>query len=92
MLRSNNCGELRINDLDSQVRLCGWVHHIRDLGKLLFIDLRDRYGTTQIYFDANNKPELYQRAKQLGREYVIQVIGTVQREEVIKILKCQRAI
>lgn len=77
MLRSNNCGELRINDLDSQVRLCGWVHHIRDLGKLLFIDLRDRYGTTQIYFDANNKPELYQRAKQLGREYVIQVIGTV---------------
>jgi aspartyl-tRNA synthetase len=53
------------------------VHHIRDLGKLLFIDLRDRYGTTQIYFDANNKPELYQRAKQLGREYVIQVIGTV---------------
>lgn len=77
MLRSNNCGELRINDLDNQVRLCGWVHHIRDLGKLLFIDLRDRYGTTQIYFDANNKPELYQRAKQLGREYVIQVIGTV---------------
>lgn len=77
MLRSNNCGELRINDLDSQVSLCGWVHHIRDLGKLLFIDLRDRYGTTQIYFDANNKPELYQRAKQLGREYVIQVIGTV---------------
>jgi aspartyl-tRNA synthetase len=77
MLRSNNCGELRINDLDSQVSLCGWVHHIRDLGKLLFIDLRDRYGTTQIYFDANNKPELYQKAKQLGREYVIQVIGTV---------------
>lgn len=77
MLRSNNCGELRINDLDSQVSLCGWVHHIRDLGKLLFIDLRDRYGTIQIYFDANNKPELYQRAKQLGREYVIQVIGTV---------------
>ncbi|MDI6832233.1 MAG: aspartate--tRNA ligase [Bacteroidales bacterium] len=77
MLRSNNCGELRLNDLDRQVSLCGWVHHIRDLGKLLFIDLRDRYGTTQIYFDANNKPELYQRAKQLGREYVIQVIGTV---------------
>lgn len=77
MLRSNNCGELRINDLDRQVSLCGWVHHIRDLGKLLFIDLRDRYGTTQIYFDANNKPDLYQRSKQLGREYVIQVIGIV---------------
>ena len=77
MLRSNNCGELRINDLNSQVSLCGWVHHIRDLGKLLFIDLRDRYGTTQIYFDANNKPELYQSAKKLGREYVIHVIGTV---------------
>lgn len=77
MLRSNNCGELRINDLNSQVSLCGWVHHIRDLGKLLFIDLRDRYGTTQIYFDANNKPELYQSAKKLGREYVINVIGTV---------------
>ncbi|HHW59148.1 MAG: aspartate--tRNA ligase [Bacteroidales bacterium] len=77
MFRSHNCGELRIKDLDTQVTLCGWVHHIRDLGKLLFIDLRDRYGTTQIYFDSNNKPQLYQIAKNLGREYVIQIEGIV---------------
>lgn len=77
MLRSHHCGELRINHLNEEVTLCGWVQKSRDLGGLTFIDLRDRYGVTQLTFNMENKPALCKEARNLGREFVIQVKGTV---------------
>lgn len=77
MLRTHTCGELSLNNTDKQVTLCGWVQTTRDFGKFIFVDLRDRFGITQIAVDAESNPEIYAHAKQLGREFVIQVSGMV---------------
>ncbi|MEE1884511.1 aspartate--tRNA ligase [Pedobacter flavus] len=77
MLRSNTCGELSIADLGKTVQLCGWVQKSRDLGGMTFIDLRDRYGITQLVFNMDDNPELCSKARTLGREFVIQIEGLV---------------
>lgn len=77
MYRSNHCGELRIEDLGKQVTLSGWVQTNRDLGAMTFIDLRDRYGITQLAFSTEKNANLTEQARKLGREFVIQVSGTV---------------
>lgn len=77
MLRSHNCGELRITDVNKTVTLCGWVKKVRKLGGMLFVDLRDRYGVTQLVFNLENQSNLFETANSLGREYVIQVNGSV---------------
>ncbi len=76
MYRTNTCGELRLKDAGSTVTLAGWVRRVRKMGGLAFLDLRDRYGITQIVFSPD-APELMDAANHLGREYVIQVTGTV---------------
>ncbi|MCB0802773.1 MAG: aspartate--tRNA ligase [Flavobacteriales bacterium] len=77
MLRTHNCGEIRIENLNEKVTLSGWVQKSRDLGGLTFVDLRDRYGITQLAFNLDEKPDLCKQARGLGREFVIQVTGTV---------------
>ncbi|MBP8042449.1 MAG: aspartate--tRNA ligase [Bacteroidales bacterium] len=77
MLRTHTCGELRLGAINTQVTLCGWVQRSRDLGGLTFIDLRDRYGLTQLVFNMDVNAPLCQQARQLGREFVISVSGTV---------------
>ena len=78
MLRTHTCGELRISDVNRDATLAGWVQRLRDKGSLLWIDLRDRYGITQLVFDETNTPrELMEQARKLGREYVVQAEGTV---------------
>jgi len=77
MLRSHTCGELRVADVGSEVTLAGWVHRRRDHGGLVFIDLRDRYGVTQIVFDPSASTRSHQLAEQLRNEYVLQVRGLV---------------
>ena len=77
MYRSHNCGELRIENAGQEVTLSGWVQKSRDLGGLTFVDLRDRYGITQLVFNMDEKPELTEKARRLGREFVIKAIGKV---------------
>lgn len=77
MYRSNTCGELRINNVGQKVTLAGWVQRIRKMGGMTFVDLRDRYGITQIVFNVENDAVLCEAANHLGREFVIQVTGTV---------------
>ncbi len=77
MLRTHTCGELRIEDIGKEVILCGWVQKSRDLGGMTFIDLRDRYGLTQLAFNMETNPGLCKEARGLGREYVLQVTGAV---------------
>lgn len=77
MFRTHTCGELRAGDAGKTVTLAGWVQRSKDLGGLLFIDLRDRYGITQLAFNMETDPALCEEAKKLGREYVVQVKGTV---------------
>jgi aspartyl-tRNA synthetase len=78
MLRTHTCGELRINDVNKEVTLTGWVQRLRDKGSLLWVDLRDRYGITQLFLeDGKTEPALIQTARQAGREYVLKVKGTV---------------
>ena len=77
MYRSHTCGELRISDVNKQVTLSGWVQRSRKMGGMTFIDLRDRYGITQLVFNEEVNAELCERANRLGREFVIQVKGTV---------------
>jgi len=78
MYRSHTCGELKQSHIDNTVTLSGWVQKSRDKGFMLWIDLRDRYGITQLIFDEERTaPELMEKAKKLGREFVIQVTGTV---------------
>ncbi len=77
MLRTHNCGELRINDTGKEVVLCGWLQKSRDLGGMTFIDLRDRYGLTQLAFNMEADAGLCKQARSLGREYVLQVRGKV---------------
>ena len=78
MLRTNNCGELREAHLGHEVTICGWVQRIRDKGGRAWIDLRDRYGMTQLMFEEGSTPEaLMASVRTLGREYVIRVKGRV---------------
>ncbi|MBO4772109.1 MAG: aspartate--tRNA ligase, partial [Bacteroidales bacterium] len=77
MYRTNNCGELRISDAGKEVTLAGWVQRVRNLGAMTFVDLRDRYGITQLYFNVDTNKDLCEAARKLGREYVVQAIGTV---------------
>lgn len=82
MYRSHNCGELRIADANKEVTLAGWVQKSRDKGFMIWVDLRDRYGITQLIFDeARTEAGVMQLAKSLGREFVIQVKGTVIERE-----------
>ena len=77
MYRTHNCGELRIQDTGKVVTLSGWVQRLRKMGGMTFVDLRDRYGITQLVFNEETNAELCARANKLGREYVIQVTGAV---------------
>ena len=78
MYRTHNCGELRLKNLDQQVTLSGWVQKSRNKGFMLWIDLRDRFGVSQLIFDEHrSSKELFEKAKKLGREFVIQVKGSV---------------
>src|SRR5690606_2021139 len=77
MYRTHTCGELRISDAGKQVTLSGWVQRVRDLGGMTFLDLRDRYGITQIVVNSDTQPELSEQVRQLGREDVVQVYVTV---------------
>ena len=77
MFRTHNLGELNISNKNQQVTLCGWVHKTRDLGGMTFVDLRDRYGITQLAFNLEQDRELCLKARGLGREFVIQAVGKV---------------
>jgi len=77
MYRTHTCGELRIENVGDEIILSGWVQKIRNLGGMTFIDLRDRYGITQLAFDENANPQMTTKAREVGREYVIQVKGNV---------------
>ena len=77
MYRTKKCGELRIKNVGEVVTLAGWVQRTRKMGGMTFVDLRDRYGITQIVFNNENDSELTERANRLGREFVIQVKGEV---------------
>lgn len=77
MYRTNTCGELRLQDAGRVVTLAGWVQRIRKMGGMTFIDLRDRYGITQLAVNQETNAEIFEQANHLGREYVLQVVGTV---------------
>ena len=77
MYRTHTCGELRISDVNKQVTLAGWVQRSRKMGGMTFIDLRDRYGITQLVFNEEMNANLCEQANHLGREYVIQIKGIV---------------
>ncbi|MDY0015460.1 MAG: aspartate--tRNA ligase [Bacteroidales bacterium] len=77
MYRTNTCGELNIQHIHQNVSLSGWIQRIRNLGGMTFIDLRDRYGITQLAFNMETNASLCEQARKLGREYVIQVKGEV---------------
>ena len=77
MYRSNTCGELRIENVGQTVTLAGWVQRTRKMGGMTFVDLRDRYGITQLVFNEETNAELCANANKLGREYVLQVTGVV---------------
>ncbi|MBQ0061301.1 MAG: aspartate--tRNA ligase [Bacteroidales bacterium] len=77
MFRTNTCGELRLSDAGKEVTLAGWVQRARKMGGMTFVDLRDRYGITQLVFNAETDAELCEQSNHLGREFVIQVTGVV---------------
>ena len=77
MYRTHTCGELRIADLNKTVTLSGWVQRTRKMGGMTFIDLRDRYGITQLVADESINKQIFETANELGREYVLQISGTV---------------
>ena len=77
MYRTNTCGELNIKNTGQNVILCGWIQKSRDLGGMTFVDLRDRYGITQLVFNMETNKELCEKARKLGREFVVQVKGKV---------------
>ena len=81
MYRTNTCGELRLSDAGKTVTLAGWVQRVRKMGGMIFVDLRDRYGITQLVFNDSDDSELCSRAGKLGREYCIQVTGQVNERE-----------
>ena len=78
MYRSHNCGELTAKHINTEVTLSGWVQKSRDKGFIVWVDLRDRYGITQLVFDEERtSKDMLEKAQKLGREFVIQVKGTV---------------
>lgn len=77
MFRTNHCGALRITDIGKTVKLSGWVQTGRDFGGMTFVDLRDRYGITQLVFNVDDDPKLCETARKMGREWVISVEGVV---------------
>ncbi len=77
MLRTHTCGELNIQFVGQSVTLCGWIQRIREMGGMTFINLRDRYGITQLVFNLRVEPDLFAKVKDLGREFVISVTGKV---------------
>ena len=77
MYRTHTNGELRLSDAGKEVSLCGWVQRSRDLGGMTFVDLRDRYGITQVVFNMETNASLCAKARTLGREFVVQIKGTV---------------
>src|SRR3990167_9337565 len=78
MLRTHTCGELRLNHQNQEVTLAGWVQRVRNKGGLIWVDLRDRYGLTQLIFEEGSSDKsLLEKASQLGREFVVQATGTV---------------
>ena len=81
MYRSNTCGELRLSDAGQQVTLAGWVQRTRKMGGMTFVDLRDRYGITQLVFNEAVDASLCERANKLGREFCIQVVGQVSERQ-----------
>ena len=82
MLRTHTCGELTKTQLNQEVTLCGWVQKIRNKGFIVWIDLRDRFGITQLVFDEQRtSKEVFQKSLGLGREYVIQIKGKVLERE-----------
>lgn len=79
MLRTHTCGQLRLSDVNQTVTLCGWVQKIRDKGGMVWLDLRDRYGITQLIFEeGKTSPEVLSTVRDSGREYVVSATGTVQ--------------
>lgn len=81
MLRTHTCGELRTENINQSITLTGWVFHRRDHGGIIFIDLRDRYGITQIVFDPELNPDAHKAAEHIRSEWVIQVTGTLRARE-----------
>ncbi len=81
MLRTHTCGELTLQDKNKTVTLAGWVQKIRHLGGMTFVDIRDFYGITQLAFNMETNAKLCEKARELGREYVIQVTGKVIERE-----------
>ena len=77
MYRTHNCGQLNISNVGQKTTLSGWVQRSRDLGGMTFIDLRDRYGITQLTFNMETNAELCEKARELGREFVIKISGNV---------------
>ena len=81
MYRTHTCGELRIENTGNEVTLAGWVQRVRDLGAMTFVDLRDRYGITQLVVDENTDKAVDEALEELGREFVIQATGTVRERQ-----------
>ena len=81
MYRSNTCGELRLSDAGKEVTLAGWVQRSRKMGGMTFVDLRDRYGITQLVFNEADNKELCDAANKLGREFCIQIKGVVSERQ-----------
>ncbi len=81
MYRSHTCGELNLKNQGQSITLSGWVQNLREFGKLTFLDLRDRYGITQIVFNAEENEVLYKKALELNREFVVQIKGSVKERE-----------
>ena len=72
MYRTNTCGELRLSDAGREVTLAGWVQRTRKMGGMTFVDLRDRYGITQLVFNEASDKDVWEAANKLGREYCVQ--------------------
>ena len=81
MYRTNSCGELRLKDAGKEVTLAGWVQRVRKMGGMTFVDLRDRYGITQLVFNESSSKELTEKANKLGREFCIQIVGEVSERQ-----------
>ena len=81
MYRTHNCGELRLSNKGEKVVLSGWVQKARDKGAMVWIDLRDRYGITQLILNDESDKALFEKARELGREFVIKASGEVIERE-----------
>ena len=81
MYRTNSCGELRLKDAGKEATLAGWVQRVRKMGGMTFVDLRDRYGITQLVFNESSSKELTEKANKLGREFCIQIVGEVSERQ-----------